>query len=151
MLKLSSQCDGIWKCGHLARWRGHESRALRKGVGTLTKESWERACFCVKTQQADSQPSANQEARPQQPLPRLALWASLPPVSCENREKYGCLFFSHPVGGICYSSLSGLRHTPIKALYWAPKVCSEVCKDWNTSLAFHGHPTPGWGERVLMQ
>lgn len=34
-------------------------------------------------------------------------------------------------------------HTPIKALYSAPKVWSEVCKDWNTSLAFHGHPTPG--------
>ena len=55
----------------------------------------------------------DKEASPHQPLPLLAPWASLPPVNWENREKYRCLLLSHPVSGIYYSSLSGLRHTPV--------------------------------------
>ena len=87
----------------------------------LKKESSERTCFCVKTQQEDSQPSANQEASPHQPLLLLAPWASLPPVNCENREKYKCLSLSHLVSGICYSSLSGLRHTPVESSALGPE------------------------------
>ena len=88
----------------------------------LKKESSERTCFCVKTQKEDSQPSANQEASPHQPLLLLlAPWASLPPVNCENIEKYRCLSLSHLVSGICYSSLSGLRHTPVESSALGPE------------------------------